>query len=310
MLHTPVIFLIFRRPDLTAQVFEQIRAAKPAKLLVVADGPRNAQEAPLCEQARKVTEQIDWECEVLRNYSDINLGCRDRVSSGLTWAFTQVEEAIILEDDCLPHPSFFPYCQELLERYKSDTRIMQIGGTNLFNSNLHGYYQYFFSRHFTSWGWATWKRAWQHYDKDLHLFQLLNSRNQLANIWTNPNERTIRQKQMLDVLNNKIDSWAYIWSFSCAAQNAFSILPVCNLIQNIGFGLDATHTKIKDERAFLATSQISISTHPEWIYSPTDVEIERISRFSPSSKFFPYIWKKFKSKTFKFFKAYKNIISK
>ena len=126
MLKTSVVFMIFRRPDLTARVFETIRQAQPTKLLIVADGARNEEEAILCQQTRAVTEQIDWDCEVLRNYSDVNLGCRLRVSSGLDWVFSEVEEAIILEDDCLPHSSFFQFCEELLSYYRHNERIWTI----------------------------------------------------------------------------------------------------------------------------------------------------------------------------------------
>ena len=167
MLKTPVVFLIFRRPDLTARVFEAIRQAQPAKLLIVADGDRNEEEAILCQQARAVTEQIDWDCEVLTNFSDTNLGCKRRVSSGLDWAFSQVEEAIILEDDCLPHPDFFHFCSELLTHYKDDTRIWNICGHNFQDAQWRGDGSYYFSRYADPWGWATWQRAWKHYDKDL-----------------------------------------------------------------------------------------------------------------------------------------------
>ena len=130
---TPVAFLIFNRPDTTAKVFEAIRQAKPPKLLVVADGPRsdNPSEAEKCQAAREIIEQVDWECEVLTNYSDVNLGCKTRVSSGLDWVFDNVEEAIILEDDCLPHPSFFPFCEKLLDNYRDDKRIMDIRRNNM-----------------------------------------------------------------------------------------------------------------------------------------------------------------------------------
>ena len=115
-LNTPVAFLIFNRPHTTQRVFAEIAKARPPKLLVVADGPRNDRpgEAELCAQTRAIIDQVDWDCEVLTHYADKNMGCKKRIASGIDWVFTQVEEAIILEDDCLPEASFFQFCEENL----------------------------------------------------------------------------------------------------------------------------------------------------------------------------------------------------
>jgi hypothetical protein len=160
-LTTPVAFLIFNRPDTTAKVFEAIRQAKPPKLLVVADGPRpdRPDDIEKCKAARGVVEQVDWDCEVLRNYSDVNLGCKKRVSSGLDWVFNTVEEEIILEDDCLPHPTFFRFCEELLDYYRHDERIMVISGDNFQFGRNCTEYSYYFSRYNHCWGWSTWRRS-------------------------------------------------------------------------------------------------------------------------------------------------------
>lgn len=165
--HTPVAFMIFNRPEKTARVFAEIRKARPTQLFIVADGPRTEQEKEKTDATRAVTEHIDWECEVKRNYSDVNVGCKMRVSSGISWIFENVENAIILEDDCVPEQSFFPYCQELLERYKDDTRIMHISGDNFEwgrTGNFESDASYYFSRIPHVWGWATWRRAWNLYD--------------------------------------------------------------------------------------------------------------------------------------------------
>ncbi|MGA1621013.1 MAG: hypothetical protein ACO35D_06080, partial [Aquiluna sp.] len=165
-LHTPIAFFIFNRPTTTQQVFQAIRQAKPPKLLIVADGPRpdRPTDAENCALARSILDQIDWDCEVLTHFSDINLGCRKRISSGLDWVFEQVEEAIILEDDCLPDPSFFPYCQELLERYRNIPEVMMISGNNFQFGHNPIQESYYFSHYGHVWGWATWRRAWQKYD--------------------------------------------------------------------------------------------------------------------------------------------------
>ena len=162
----PVVLIIFNRPKLTEVVFQAIREAKPPKLFLVADGPRpnRPDDIPRCAAARKVVEKVDWDCEVLRNYADENMGCGCRPASGITWVFSQVEEAIILEDDCVPSPSFFPFCQELLDRYRTDERVMHIGGMNWQSGHRRSPFSYFFSKYPQCWGWATWRRAWAHYD--------------------------------------------------------------------------------------------------------------------------------------------------
>ena len=163
-MRTPVAFLIYRRPDLTARVFEAIARAKPPVLLVVADGPKDAGEEARCAAAREVIEKVDWPCEVRRNYSDANLGCRERVATGLDWVFRQVEEAILLEDDCLPSPDFFAFCEAMLERFRNDDRVGHVSGSNSDRGRASRETSYYFSRYSTIWVWATWRRAWKDYD--------------------------------------------------------------------------------------------------------------------------------------------------
>lgn len=274
MLDTPIVFLIFRRPDLTAQVFEQIRAARPAKLLVVADGPRNAEEAPLCEQARKVTEQIDWDCEVLRNYSDINLGCRERMASGLTWAFEQVEAAIILEDDCLPHPSFFRYCETLLNYYRHDDRIMAITGDNHQDGQQRTSYSYYFSKYPHCWGWATWRRAWKHWEFNRQKWIEFRDGGLMKFVCDDPYE----EKYWTDIFNllfleGEPSSWNYAWTFACWSQGGLTALPHVNLVSNIGFGADATHTFGESKFANILTQDIGEIYHPPFVIRHKDADM-------------------------------------
>ncbi len=163
-LTTPVALVVFNRPDVTRLVVEAVRQAKPPILLVVADGPRRPDEVARCDEVRAIVlDAVDWECDVRTNFADANLGCRRRVSSGLDWVFDEVPEAIVLEDDCLPVPSFFTYCDALLDRYRDDERVMHIGGMQLSPTGRCSA-SYRFSRFTHVWGWATWRRAWQHYD--------------------------------------------------------------------------------------------------------------------------------------------------
>ena len=243
---TPVVFLIFNRPDTTQKVFEAIRGAKPPKLLVVADGARADKlgEVEKCAATRAIIDQVDWECEVLTNYSDVNLGCRKRVSSGLDWVFKQVEEAIILEDDCLPHPSFFRYCQELLEKYRDDESIMMISGDNFQFGRKRTEYSYYFSRYGHCWGWGSWRRAWTKYDDSMQSWSELKNSSWLNDVLQNE-QAVAYWTKIFQSVEEGFSSWAYIWLFTLWANHGLTILPHVNLVSNIGFG-SGTHTTMSN----------------------------------------------------------------
>jgi hypothetical protein len=240
----PVLFLIFNRPDLTRRVFNQIRVARPHQFFIAADGPRadHPDDAALCVAARAVVAQVDWDCEVHTLFRDENLGCKQAVSSAITWFFEHVEEGIILEDDCLPDPTYFRYCAELLDYYRDDERVMVISGNNFQKGNKRSAYSYYFSCYNHIWGWATWRRAWKHYDGSLRCWPALNDSSWLldtlgseaaAHYWSRIFDRAYA---------GEIDSWGYPWTFSCWARRGLSCLPQGNLVTNIGFGEAATHT--------------------------------------------------------------------
>ncbi len=244
-LSTPVAFIIFKRPDTTKRVFEAIRQAKPPKLLVIADGhrPDKPGEAEKCAAVRAIIDRVDWDCEVLKNYSEINLGCGKRVYSGLDWVFDNVEDAIILEDDCLPHPTFFRFCEELLERYRYDSRIGSISGQNLQFGRRRTEYSYYFSRYNHIWGWATWRRAWHYYDYGIKLWPEIKERGFLSDILADPQAVKYWTKLLQYTYDGRINTvWDYQWTFACWIQNALGVLPNVNLVTNIGFGADSTHT--------------------------------------------------------------------
>ncbi|MCE5195252.1 MAG: hypothetical protein LLF28_07400 [Nitrospiraceae bacterium] len=257
-LKTPVAFIIFNRPDTTEKVFEAIRMAKPPKLLVVADGPRADKygEAEKCKAARAIIDKVDWPCEVFANYSDLNMGCKNRVSSGLNWVFDTVEEAIILEDDCIPHPTFFRFCEELLDYYKNDTRIMSVSGDNFQFGKHTTRYSYYFSRYSHVWGWATWRRAWKHYDVKMGLWPEIKDDDWLSNILSGRRIIKYWRDNFESVYSGKIDTWDYQWTFACWLQNGMSILPAFNLISNVGFSSDATHTKRQSIFSNMAVSEM------------------------------------------------------
>jgi hypothetical protein len=266
-LSTPVAFIIFNRPDTTDRVFQAIRQAQPQQLLVIADGPRvdRLGEAEKCAASRAIIDRVDWECEVLTNYSDTNLGCKRRVSSGIDWVFSQVEEAIILEDDCLPTPSFFQFCQTLLEKYRYDDRISMIGGTNYQQEHSRTSYSYYFSKYAHIWGWATWRRAWENYDVDIQTWPECKRDDLLRSAFHDAYEQKFWSDEFDQVHAGKIDTWDYQWVYTCLSQNRLSIVPDHNLISNIGFGEDATHTFGESPWSNLPTHDTWEINHPPFI---------------------------------------------
>ena len=302
-LTTPVAFLIFNRPDTTARVFEAIRQAKPPMLLVVADGPRpdRADDIEKCKAARAVIEGVDWDCEVLKNYSDVNLGCKNRVSSGLDWVFEMVEEAIILEDDCLPHPNFFRFCEELLKIYKSDTRIMSICGVNFQFGRKTSNYSYYYSIYHDCWGWATWKRAWKNYDVSMNLWEILRDTSFIKDKLLDSRATKYWQRIFQAAYEDKINSWFYPWLFSCWTQSGLGIFPQENLVSNIGFGKSSTHTK-DSSNTYANLPLLSVDfplNHPPFV-----LQNKRADKFTQNTRFYPpliqRIVKKIKSRmTFK-----------
>jgi hypothetical protein len=258
----PVLLLIFNRPDTTALVMAAIRSARPSHLYVAADGPRErAGEAERCAEARRIATTIDWPCELRTRFGDKNLGLRLAVSSALDWFFAQEEEGIILEDDCVPSQSFFPYCTELLDYYRDDTRIMSISGDNFQTGESSDPYSYYFSRYFQCWGWATWRRAWALYDRDMLLWPQFREAG-LLRAWSDNEPRFERFWTGIFDAAGRIDSWAYRYLFTCWAQNGLACIPRVNLVTNVGFRDDATHTRAPNTRgAGLPAREIALPLH-------------------------------------------------
>lgn len=265
-LNTPIVLLIFNRPETTKKVFAEVRKVQPSQLFVVADGARFPEEEEKCQQARAtIIDNIDWDCKVLTNFSDVNLTSPICCSSGLNWAFSLVEEAIVLEDDCLPTASFFSFCETLLNYYRDDLRIMQISGTNFSVSHLNQDfpYSYYFSKYPRSWGWASWRRAWQYFDFEMKSWYKYRKTNKIKEFF----EDSYEQKYWSNVFDRSILKsdfhWDYSWLYSCQVNKGLSIVPKHNLISNIGHGADATHSKDEnDTYANLPTKDIWEIKHP------------------------------------------------
>jgi len=270
-LTTPVAFIIFNRPDTTERVFDEIARARPPKLLVVGDGPRASREGEAAKVAatRAIINRVDWPCEVLTNFSEVNIGCKVRVSSGLDWVFEQVSEAIILEDDCLPHPTFFRFRQELLEHYRDDQRIGMISGDNFQFGHTINDDSYYFSNINHIWGWASWRSRWQHdYDVDLKHWPKIRDEKRFNDWYSHKAYQDIFAETLEKVYQGKIDTWDYQWQFASRLNGRISVMPNINLISNIGFGVEATHTTGQSEFSNLPIMQINFPLkHPEAIFA-------------------------------------------
>lgn len=238
IIETPAVaFMIFNRPNYTKAVFAEIRKARPPKLFIVADGPRTPSEEAVCKETRAVVQTIDWPCEVHRNYAEKNLGLKERFHSGLNWFFENVEEGIILEDDCLPHPSFFRFTGEILERYRDNEQIMMVSGDN-FLPNLKNNESYFFSRYFSVWGWATWRRAWGKYDVEMRGWGSRKNKEKIKKVY--PQKFMVKHIiKLLDDEYAKKHTWDPQWLYACLMHDGLCITPHVNLISNIG--VEGTH---------------------------------------------------------------------
>jgi hypothetical protein len=268
-LKTAVLFLVFNRPDTTRQVFEAIRQAKPPRLYVAADGPREDKlgEVERVGEVRTIATAVDWPCEVKTLFRDKNLGCKKGPSTAITWFFENEEQGIILEDDCLPHLDFFSFCENLLDRYLSDERIFVITGNNFQNGKWRGDASYYFSKYNHMWGWATWRRAWKHYQEDINFWPKWKT----SDAWKKYNSDKIEKKywqKSFDLVYKKkiVDAWDYPWTASIWYKGGLTATPNVNLVSNIGFGKDATHTFSKnDKNANVPTQEIGEIIYPEEI---------------------------------------------
>jgi len=246
----PILFVIFNRPDTTEQVFQEIRKQQPKYLYVAADGPRlnRPDDIEKCQLTRSIIDQIDWACELKTLFRDENLGCGKAVSGAITWFFDQVEMGIVLEDDCLPHPDFFPYCKDLLLKYKDVDQIKWISGNNCNIKSSKTDSSYYFSAYNHVWGWASWKRVWNDYHFEVADFKKKLVYKKIDQYFFTLSERLFWKNRYEIIAHKKvrekrkINTWDYQATFSIWIKDGISIIPQSNLITNIGFGIDSTHS--------------------------------------------------------------------
>lgn len=238
---TPILLLVFNRPKETRRVLQRLAQIRPSKLYVAADGPRQErpEEAALCDEVRDLINHLNWPCQVTTLYREKNLGCKQGVSQGIDWFFAQESEGIILEDDVLPHPSFFEFCEAMLEKYREDVQVMHISGYTFIEEPSARTRDYLFSRFGTVWGWATWRRAWQCYDVSMQNWETHLKKIRKAfprSVWEK------RLELYRNLADGKIDTWDYQWTFWRLVHDGLSIVPTQNMVENIGFSDTATHT--------------------------------------------------------------------
>ena len=287
---TPVLLLIFNRPDLTKIVFDKIAEVKPNVLFVAADGHRPDREGEYekCQETRRsVLDNVHWDCEVFTLLREKNLGCKRAVSSAIDWFFSIVDKGIILEDDCLPNISFFNFCTELLAHYEYDNQIMHISGNNFQERNTPKRHSYYFSIYNHIWGWATWRRAWQHYDATMEDYDA----DVVRQVFRYEGEQEYWNKNFTKAALGQIDTWDYQWTYAIWKNSGLAVLPSINLVSNIGFREDATHTNSKDSIiANLPSWTLTQIVHPEVI--TVDEEADRYT----SLKLFRIAKKRFRKR--------------
>lgn len=285
---TPILLLLFNRPQHTQEVMQLLQELRPARLYLHCDGPRPhvPGEVERVAEVRKTTQSISWPCEVKTLFREENAGLRAGVYGALNWFFSEEESGIVLEDDCAPDLSFFPFCESLLKKYAEDETILHIGGFNIAEADTRNMSDsYFFSRLSFVWGWASWRRAWHEMSIDLDGFENFVAEGSISELLPDPIARAYMLEKFRATKARENNSWAYAWSFSIMKNKGLSIVPRVNLVQNTGIGaLEATHTTKADERAGIKASAISFPLqHPKSKTPPKGLD-QRIFYHSQKSR--------------------------
>jgi hypothetical protein len=265
-MNTPVLILVYNRPFQTKVLIDSLRKIRPKKIFISSDGPKiNTLDAKQNHEVKNILKKINWTKEIKLNYMNKNYGCKEAVSRGIKWFFSKVKMGIILEDDCIPNKDFFFFTQKMLNKYKNNKNIYVVSGNNFLDNKVKINESYYFSKYNHCWGWATWARAWKNYDKNLHKWNSFKK----SKSWKNKFIISLERKYWERIFNlcykKKIDSWAYPWLYSIWLKNGLSILPKSNLVENIGFNLDATHTFSHKKLNFPAKKIERKIIHPEII---------------------------------------------
>lgn len=285
-MRSPILFLIFNRPDTTIKVFEAIRQAQPPRLYIAADGPRATKPSDLimCTETREIISKIDWDCKVKTLFREDNLGCGKAVSGGISWFFENEEEGIIIEDDILPHPDFFLYCDEMLDKYRHIESVKFISGRNALHGNSNSVDSYFFSAFNYVWGWAAWRRTWEIYDFSLKKKTMSQFCNVLDYYFKDKTVIRYWKTIFKQMKYSQIDTWDYQLTISLWFDNALSILPNVNLVRNIGFGEGSTHsTCVENVEQNLDSFPILPIKHPNMIFKQESSDLLIATKYRNNS---------------------------
>jgi len=277
-LDTPVLFVVFNRPQMTAAVLRALQTVRPKRLLVAADGPRSSHPADqaLCAETRQLVDRlVDWPCEITRRYAPENQGCGVGVSTAIAWALEQFEEVIILEDDCVPNPHFFPFVGDMLDRYRNEDSVMLVSGCNLLEGRKALPYSYGFSRYTQNWGWATWRRAWTKYDFSIAAWPQIRDAGLLADLLGDKREAEYWRRNFESVRSGHTDTWDYQLQLTMWSHHRLAIYPASNLITNIG--TRGVHFSREGPLHNVPTQPLDFPLrHPPMIYR--DVDADRLNR--------------------------------
>ncbi len=271
--NTPILFLIFNRPDTTRQVFSQIRKAKPQWLYIAADGPRSSEEKQVCEQVREIATTVDWNCNVQTLFRDENLGCGRAIGQAITWFFENEPEGIILEDDCLPADSFFGFCSAMLERYRDDNRIGHISGGNYQKGIARGDGSYYFSALTNIWGWAGWRRIWKDYDANIGSLPLFEKFDYIRKMPSHGPFKDYWIHRFRLYFSGKKSSWDFQYSYLNLINNRLSVISNANMISNIGCAEKATHNIYNHPFANLPLEEKYDIVHPSFVIADTAADL-------------------------------------
>jgi hypothetical protein len=307
-LNTPVLLVIFNRPETSDVAFDAIRKVKPKKLYIAADGPRKDRpdDVERCAKARDISNRVDWPCELKTLYREENLGCRAGTTGGINWMLEQEEYGIIFDDDCIANESFFYFCEELLEKYKDNEKIMHICGTNFHQQNpsFNINESYYFSKISQNWGWATWRRAWNKYEPEIKSWPQYKGTEKFKKWIKNPLVQDYWSYVFDRRFNQELTDWDIPWTYSCMKNEGLCIVPKYNLVTNIGSGSVGTHGEKSDRMAHMPTKEIEFPLmHPE-TYNTNENADNYTSQYIYSIKMNP------KRKTLLFLKTHFPILYK
>jgi hypothetical protein len=276
-LTVPVALFVFNRPELTRRVFDRVAEAEPPTLFVVSDGPRSdvPEDETLVDEVHDVVTAVDWDCDLRTDFAETNMGVKERISSGISWVLSRTDEAIFLEDDCLPHPDFFRFCDRMLELYRGDERVMDVTGTNALERWKDDRQDYHFSYHGLIWGWATWADAWSEFDPEMSLWNDPEVRGRIRDVLADDTQFRYTERLYQKTYRGELDTWDYQWGFARQRNSGLSVVPSRNLVRNIGFESGTNHSDaLDDPRANLSTFDVEFPIERNGFVAP-DREYDR-----------------------------------